>query len=148
MSTVKDELEFLRKQNNGFLRPQDVVAFAKNPDTTLHTQFEWNDGNAAEKYRLAQARAIIRVAVIVNPATAEKVRAYVSLSDSRDLGYRAIAEVLDDQMLTDRLLQDALKELTSFQKKYDKLKELTELGNVFNAIEQIVPNMVSDQAVA
>jgi hypothetical protein len=140
--SIKEELEILCKQNNGFLRPQEVVEFARNPDTALHTQFEWDDGAAAEKYRLAQARAIIRVAVIVNPDNQESVRAYVSLTDERDEngGYRALAEVLSDEILKDKMLSDALKDLQTFQRKYNRLKDIAEIGIILDAIDGVMPS--------
>lgn len=44
--------------NEGRLRPSDVVHAAKSPASALHPHFEWNDKVAAGKYRLDQAREI------------------------------------------------------------------------------------------
>lgn len=137
---IKAELETIRKSNNGFLRPQEVVEYARNPDSALHSHFTWDDSEAAEKYRLAEARALIRVSVVVEPTTSEKVRAYVSLTGDRnaDGGYRAIAEIINDEVLVEKLLDDALKELASFKRKYEKLKGISNLSGVFTAIEDVV----------
>lgn len=137
---VAQELEIVREENNGFLRPQEVVEYAKNPNTVLHQYFDWDNDIAADKYRIAQARALIRVAVIVEKNTSEKVRAYVSLSSDRNEagGYRSIAEVINDVVLVDTLLQDALKELASFQRKYNRLKEVSEFKEIFSSIERVV----------
>lgn len=139
---IKEELETIRKSNNGFLRPQDVVEYARDPNSALHTRFTWDDSEAAEKYRLAEARALIRVSVVVEANTSEKLRAYVSLtSDRNELGgYRAIAEVINDEVLIDRLLDDALKELEIFKRKYERLKSVSALGGVFSAIEDVTHN--------
>src|SRR5581483_9736542 len=116
------------------------LEFARNPDTELHKYFEWNNDEAAEKFRLAQARALIRVAVIVEPRSSERVRAYVSLTSDRhnEGGYRAITEIINDDVLVDTLLQDALKELAAFQRKYNHLKTIAELSGVFESIEKVV----------
>lgn len=138
---IKTELEYVRRESGGLLRPEDVLSFAeKNPESALYSQFEWDDTEAAKGFRLAQARAVIRVAVIVDPASSdEKIRAYVSLSTDRATksGYRAFVEVLDDEILRQQLLLDALTELKKFQNKYDKLRQLTELHPVFSAIDQV-----------
>ena len=41
--SVKDELEQIRNANGGILYPKAVVDFARNPDTDLHSGFEWDD---------------------------------------------------------------------------------------------------------
>lgn len=134
----RQELEIIRKLNNGFLRPQDVVEFARSSNTALHKEFTWDDTEAATKYRLSQAAAIIRVAVIVEPASQEKTRTYVSLTTDRkeNLGYRSIVEVMNDDMLKDVLLADALKELQAFKRKYEKLLGFAQLDGVFQEIEK------------
>jgi len=116
---VRQELEIIRTENGGFLRPADVVNYARSEDTALHEMFEWDNTKAAERYRLAQARSVIRVCVIVNENTSEKIRAFVSLSSDRQAknGYRAMAEVIDDEILKETMLNDALRDLQAFQRK-------------------------------
>jgi hypothetical protein len=137
---AKDELEFIRQQNGGFLRPSDVVDFARDKQTVIHRYFEWDDSEAAEKYRLAQAQSLIRVAVIVSEETSEKVRAFVSLSDDRKTGkgYRSIIEVMADKDLSERLLEDAKQELISFTRKYNSIKRLSAIEPVFSSIESLI----------
>ena len=137
--TYKEELEYIRQSNGGFLRPQDVVEYARNQETELHKRFTWDDGEAAEKWRLAEARAIIRVVVQVHEQSSEKVRAFVSLTQDRkeDKGYRAFVEILDDEALSAAMLQDAINELASFRRKYKKLQEAAQLSGVFSAIDAL-----------
>lgn len=141
--TYRDELEIVRQKHNGFLRPQDVVEYARNKKTRLHGYFEWDDTEAAKRYRLAQATALIKVSVIVEPSRNEKVRAYVSLSTDRHKGggYRSIVEVMNDDALKEVLLQDAYRDLQHFNSKFEKLRECAELSNVFQAIDVSVPRV-------
>ena len=44
----------------GVLEPAAVVDYARDPDTALHAYFDWEDSVAAEKWRIEQARRIIR----------------------------------------------------------------------------------------
>jgi hypothetical protein len=57
-SSIKEELEAIAA--GGVLHPADVVEAARNPNSAMHNQFEWDDSEAAEAYRLQQARALIR----------------------------------------------------------------------------------------
>ncbi len=68
---IKQELEALAEANNGILRPEIVVEFARDAKTALHSRFEWDDTEAAKQYRLWQARQIIKVAINVLPAEPE-----------------------------------------------------------------------------
>src|SRR5262245_27290044 len=44
----------------GFLTPRAVVEAARPEGSTLHPYFLWDDQAAAEEYRLAQARHLVR----------------------------------------------------------------------------------------
>lgn len=138
MSRVEKELEQIRKWNKGLLRPEDVVRFARNKRTALHSQFEWNNAKAGREYRLWQARElIIHVRIIPHPDASEPIRAYVSLKDDRTKkggGYRASVEVLGHKVSRAVLLKEALEELRHFKQKY---RELMELAPVFEAMEKI-----------
>lgn len=125
-SAVSRELEIIRKQNHGILRPVDVVSFARDPQTALHAEFEWDDDKAAEQYRLEQARQIIRCAVRVIGDGRPPIRAYVSLLSDRQAGdsYRDVFDVMSTPSLRDQLLAQALREAESWRLRYEHLVEL------------------------
>lgn len=137
---ARAELEAIRVASGGFLKPKDVVDHARNEASALHRMFEWNDGKAAEAYRLSQANNLIRVSVVVSEQTGEPIRAFVSLSEDRykGRGYRASVDVMSDAKLFAMLLEDAKRELEAFYRKYEKLKVEGELTGVFSAIEDEV----------
>lgn len=137
---VYQELERIRRSAGGFLRPQDVVEFARDESSALHGHFTWDDSEAAEKYRLAEARALIRVCVVLHEETSEKVRAFVSLTPDRrtEGGYRAMAEILDDQVMMDILLRDAVAEVASFRRKLERYKELAEFHGLIEEVDRVV----------
>jgi len=72
-SAIQQELESIRRSAGGLLRPEDVVEFARSPETALHEEFTWDDSEAAHQYRLWQARQVIRVNVTVIGNTESKV---------------------------------------------------------------------------
>ena len=43
------------------ITPQNVVDLARNEDSKLHNDFEWDNEIAGEKYRLSQAREMIQL---------------------------------------------------------------------------------------
>ena len=134
--TVQQELELIRKQAGGVLRPSDVVAYAQDPETALHGKFTWDDDEAAHQYRLWQARELIRVVVTVLSDGAPAVRAYVSLMDDRQEdggGYRTILNVLRNPSHRAALLDQAKKDMKRFEQKY---KLLEEMAGVIDAMRQ------------
>lgn len=125
--THTEELELIRQQNGGILRPSDVVEFARNPDTALHSKFTWDDTTAAHQYRLWQAREIIRVVVTVPDRATEPMRVYVSLTDDRQEdggGYRTLTEVMRKKDMRAALLSQAHDDMDRFQTKYRQIEEL------------------------
>jgi len=138
MKNVKiiNELHRIAKANRGLLLPEKVVEVASNPKSILHSRFEWDDGEAAEQYRLWQARQLISVAVEIIPGTNKAVQAFVSLSVDRHSGrgYRTTVSVMSDREMREQLMNDALHDLNVFQKKYSELKQLSE---VFSAIRNV-----------
>jgi hypothetical protein len=140
--TIQEELEYIRIQNGGLLDPVKVVAYARNSETALHHKFEWDDSVAAEQYRIWQARKIISLELtIVQGIKSESVsiRTYSSLSDDRRgeeaRGYRLSMDILSDEDLTQRLLEEARQEMRLFRRKYEKLKELSK---VFEAMDSLL----------
>jgi hypothetical protein len=135
---VQSELEQIANNDDeGMLRPEAVVEFAKNPKTALHSRFEWNDGEAAHEYRLHQARQVIRVYVIHEPRVEKEVRVFVSMQEDREAGggYRRLTQVMSDKERREMLLREALRDLHIFQRKYATLTEFAQLFDIARTIE-------------
>jgi len=131
--TVREELEYLTKRHKGVLRPVDIVAFAADPETALHAKFEWDDEMAAHKYRIVQARHLIRV--YVKPVNNKPIRVWVSLTTDRGGdSYRLTEDVMANTALRNQLLQDAKRDMVSFRNKY---RNLNELARVFEAMDEV-----------
>lgn len=124
---IKQELEALAEANNGLLHPEKVVEFAKDPTTALHSRFEWDDSEAAVKYRIWQARQLIKVTVNILPNENEtEYQVFVSLKSDRlnGGGYRALVDVMSNDDQRKELLSQAHNDFKLWQKKYQQLKEL------------------------
>lgn len=135
--TVREELLTIHA-NNGICNPVAVVEFARNPETALHSKFEWDDTIAAENHRLWQARQIISLELTVIQTDKKQIetRLFVSLSNDRkpNGGYRLITDVLNDPGLRNQLIDEALQEFNKIKIKYGHLKEL---ATVFRAIDKL-----------
>ena len=130
------ELDALRRKHGGLLSPAVVVKFAAGPKTALHCRFTWDDSEAAQQYRLWQARQVLRVVVFMPEGSETSVRAFVSLRDDRNVegGYRATVDVLSDAGLRRKMLAEALEELQVFERKY---RLLSELAPVFKEADRL-----------
>lgn len=141
------ELERIAAEHGGLLRPRDVVEAARDPQSPLHGYFCWDDHEAAERWRLEQAQALIRAAVTIVREDHPPVRAFVSLVADRAPGggpYRATADVLAAPDLRSALLEQAKRELAAFRRKY---AVLSELAKVFAAIEELLSQEPEREAV-
>lgn len=137
---VISELRRIYDENDGVLKPEAVVEAARPEESPLHSRFTWDDGEAANQYRIWQARQLIRVSVelveVGNGAPVE-VRAFVSLTPDRaddGGGYRRTVDVLSRADTRRQLLKDAVKDLGDFEQKY---KTLSELAEVFAASRKL-----------
>jgi hypothetical protein len=79
----RDRLDLIRaRSNSGVLQAEDVLHDARDPASPLHECFTWDDSEAAEAYRLLQAKNVIRIAVRFLPVPDVRVqRVNVTLRD-------------------------------------------------------------------
>lgn len=89
------------EDRHGRLTASAVVDAARDEESPLHARFEWNDGVAAERWRLEQARELIRgvrVNVTVN-RIAVPVVCYVrdpQAAETANQGYRSVTKLAPD----------------------------------------------------
>ena len=135
---IEEELRELAESHGGVIPPAAVVAFARDPETALHSKFTWDDGEAAEAWRLHQARRVLSVYVTVIAANTEPVRTFVSLTSDRKAGggYRLTVDVLADESLREQMIIDAVAELKRVRVKYKHLNELAEVWTAVDIAEQ------------
>lgn len=137
--TTKEELEIIRHRNGNILRPRDVVEYARDKSTKLHSRFEWDDDVAAAEFRLEQARRIVRFTVVVLPNHNKSTHAYVSLTSDRQNkdSYRHIADVMADPLARQHLISQALGEAEAWRKRHATLVELTKIFDAIDAQKEV-----------
>ena len=134
-------------QQHGALNPETVVDVARDKKNPLHNHFDWKDSEAAHKYRLQQARNLIRVAVTVIPELSnEPVKQFVSIKALRgtDKGsYIATADIISDDAKYAMALQDALRDLERVKYRFNYISELQP---VWDAIDKGVNKLKRGKA--
>jgi hypothetical protein len=94
---VVEALRALSDARQGKLSPEDVVQAARDPDSPLHSQFDWNDDEAAAKWRLEQARTLIRSVRVVFEVADRQVSTVHYIRDpsqpARAAGYVDVASL-------------------------------------------------------
>jgi hypothetical protein len=131
-----EEMERIRVRQNGRLDQESVLAAARKPKSPLHPHFEWDDGKAAEAYRINQAGELIRwiTVTVEKPNGGEvPVRAFVNVKREEDRSYTSIQHALSDEDLRAQVVAQAWAELEAWRKRY---AELQEFATLFATIEQ------------
>ena len=132
------ELERIRIKY-GTLKAEDVVEESKAKDSVLHSVFEWNNKEAADAWRINQAKALIRnvVVVIEKKEIKCKVRAFVSVAESPTSGasYVPINDALSNDYAKKYLMVCAKRDMESFVSKY---RTLDELGGIISQMELFI----------
>ena len=117
MSRWERELEEMARELGDKLTPEAVVDRARSANSALHSMFSWDDADAAEKYRLLQARGLIRrVVVHLEPHKPNEppVRAYLNV-DRGSREYVAVSVVQSSPEATRAVIAHLLIDLRSVQ---------------------------------
>jgi hypothetical protein len=114
--------------------PEELVKAARRHESPIHHLFEWDNSRAAAKYRLEQARSIMR-SVVVEVQEVE-TRAFRFVNTDGGKGYVPIQNAIKDVDLGQQLVTAALRALESWTVQYSVLCQITGLKPVFNAIER------------
>lgn len=115
-----------------------VLQDAKNEYSPYHDWFNWDDDLAAEEYRKAQARqllsSIVEVRIIHEDSEPVEIRAFVNVIDEEgERGYVETDYAMSKPVLVSQVIQQALKEVIAWQKRY---REYQELGKIHKAITE------------
>lgn len=115
------------------ITPQNVVNLARNENSKLHNDFEWDNEIAGEKYRLSQAREMIQLLAFKPKEEINEPTRVYQISTEKTV-YKPVEVILQNNDEYQNLLKRALLELESFKKRYSNLVELEE---VFLAINKL-----------
>ena len=149
--SVRDALAKIAEAHGGYLSPGNIVDAARNPKSVLHDEFDWDDHSAADSYRLAQARALVRrVKFTIIRQSKEKprevemivTRAYSSRISARseDGGYESVQTIMSDEVKREELVYQVLRELNAYRKRYADIIALSDIWTAIDsATEELAP---------
>ena len=110
-------------EQEGRLNAQTLVDVNRPKDAPLHNSFEWDDSIAGEEWRKYQARTIIRSLVVAPETKAVETRAFFKLSSVQS-NYDSIRTIISNTDKYAQLVDDARRELKTFQNKYSGIESL------------------------
>lgn len=123
------------KERNGRLTPHSVIKDASSEKSPIHKCFEWNDGKAAEEYRLWQARKLIGAIIVLevnDTPLKHETRAFVHVGRDEDRRYEDISVAFRQPELREQVLARAKAEILAWRHRY---RALEEFAAVFDAID-------------
>lgn len=135
-AVVQDEVLRVVAKHDDKAAPRALLDSARNPSSPLHSFFTWEDSDAAERYRLAQAGALFRrVKLTIVRADPERrevmfsaVRAVTSVpadrSKSGSESYGRTSVVMSDEQRRASVLRGIVRDLVGLRNKYATYSEL------------------------
>lgn len=142
--TAGEHIEKLKEKTSGKITADDVVTDARKISSPIHSAFEWDDSEAAEKYRLDQARYLLRSLILVEYKKEEKepikVRAFVNIRETKaddevQSFYVSTYDAMRDPPSKAQVLSRALKELKEWRDRYNRF---TEFALLIEQIDSII----------
>lgn len=119
------------QKSQGVIKPETVVKSASNPQSPLHRFFNWDNDDAAQKYREWQARQLIGAVhvIVVGDESKPAVRAFVNVrpvdGDEMELpeqGYVSTASIVGRKPYEDQVVQFAHEQLLRWRQKFGEIE--------------------------
>lgn len=136
---VGDRLMLLYKEHDHRLVPEVVVADATSPHSPLHSYFDWDQSEAAQKWRVHQARLLInrvRVEVITDDQPPVRVRGFIAteaVTGEYGQGYVSVDDI-------EHKSKDAAAVLASIERDINRLRRK------YKGFESLFETVLQDQA--
>lgn len=126
---VGDRLLMLYKVHNRLV-PEMVVKDATDPHSPLHHFFDWDESEAAQKWRVHQARLLIsrvKVEVITDDQPPVRVRGFIATEDvsgEHGGGYVSIDDIEKQSRDAAAVLASIQRDINRLRRKYKGFEEL------------------------
>ncbi len=127
----------------GKITPEFLVDESRDPDAPLHAAFTWDDEVAGPKWRLLEARNIIRAVHIVDEGDGSDrgcAFAHVTIEDEESGAYMPVATVVKDADLFSSAIRglarkqsEASKALADLEAEARRLKKRKHVGGLGRA---------------
>lgn len=133
------ELLRIKRQNGNLLQTQVVVEEAEKKRSPLHFCLEWDDSVAGHEFRLRQARSLVNHLVIVDERSSQTRGdpCFVNVKIDNDTAYQGYVrteEALTDKQMRRQVLNNALRDLRVWERRYNHLDELAKVFDASHAV--------------
>lgn len=113
------------EQREGSCHPGSLVREATPETHPCHELFEWDNDKAGHKYRVDQARRVIRsIRIMRFPVAQTPAFISVRLPEEGATSYVSAERVVNNRSYREFALNDALKQLVGLRNRYSYLHEL------------------------
>lgn len=128
------EMSALVDRSGGRVTPAQVLEQASDPTSTFHRHFEWDDGEAAHRFRLQQAAGLIRKFKVVRDVGGRTIRAdaFVRVPDSNE-GYMPLQQALTTELLVQRRRLELIARMETLA---EQLRDWDEFAGIAAAISE------------
>jgi hypothetical protein len=136
---IRDRINEIAARSGGRIRPDDVVADARDPGSPLHDRFQWDVDKAAHAHWLDTARELIRAVrvTITTDTTVVSSVAYVrdpSL-DADEQGYVSVTTLRSDEDLAREAI---VYEFARAQGALTRAREIAAALNLRNEVDRLI----------
>ena len=130
------EINRLVKSGGGRITPRALVEAARGEESALHDYFEWDDSEAAEKYREMQARALLRSCTRREVIEHRKIDIPMYVrdpdADATVQGYIESTKIRTDSDAAREVLVSEFKRAASLIRRAKDLSRYFDLGEDFD----------------
>ena len=115
--------------------PQQILEKARDSNTELHKCFTWDDTEAAEKWRISEARAIVRNLKIIEQKSdkqSEPTTIRVFYKTDNESGYKPTKLILKKPDEYKALVERCRSELLAIKQKFNSISEYEEIWELIN----------------
>ena len=113
-----------------------MVDDAQHDSSPLHKCFEWDDAQAADGFRLSQARKLIGSIVVIeinDRPVSQETRAFVHVT-AGEVRYEPVEVAMASPDLKAEVLARARSEIASWKQRYAALSEFAKLHNMIDEL--------------
>lgn len=130
--SLRDHLQAIYDER-GELTPALVVDVARDDRHPLHMRFEWNNTQAAERWRRQQAHELIKSVRITYTSARTggpiSIRAFhaVKREDTKKYAYEPTAVIMQDPMVMRLLLAEMRRDWEAFKRRFEDFEEFWDM---------------------
>lgn len=132
---------------NGVLTASALVEESEDPNAPCHKEFDWNDRRAAHKYRLVQARKLIRDLVFIEPRTKEPLQFYHVPSQNEEGHYEFVKRLINVRTEYQAALGELLQKLEGLEESVQRLLRAAK-GSKSSTVRNILNSVATTIASA